>query len=161
MTDARKAQLSFPAEDQILITREFDAPAHLVWRAWTEPELVRKWWHAHRGEMTVADIDLRVGGSWRFAMVTPEGDEVAFHGDYVEVVPNERLVHTEVFEGAPAGGEPVVNIITFSETDGRTRVENLVQAGSRETRDMIVATGMEDGLQDALDLLEQTAIALR
>ena len=63
--------MTLPSDTQILITREFDAPRELVWKAWTTPELVRRWWHANRGEMTVCEIDLRVGGTWRYAMVTP------------------------------------------------------------------------------------------
>ena len=160
-TGERKAQLTLPTDEQILIVREFDAPVHLVWRAWTEPDLVRQWWHAGRGGMTACDIDLRPGGAWRYAMTTAEGFEVGFHGEYREVVPNERLVHTEVYEGAPEGSGEAVNVITFTETGGRTRVENLMVVDDRETRDMIIATGMEAGLQDALDLLEQTVLALR
>ena len=162
VTGERKAKLTLPADNEILIVREFDAPVHLVWRAWTEPDLVRKWWHASRGEMTACEIDLRVGGRWRYAMNATEGGfEVAFHGEYREVVPNERLVHTEVFEGAPEGAGEAIDIITFSEIDGRTRVENLMRVDDRETRDMIIATGMEAGLQDALDMLEDVAKGLR
>jgi uncharacterized protein YndB with AHSA1/START domain len=93
-------------------------------------------------------------------MTTTEGGfEVAFHGEYRELVPHERIVSTEVYEGAPEN--EALNIVTFTETDGRTRLEILMQLDSRETRDAVLATGMEDGLQDALDLLEQTAAALR
>ena len=83
-----------PGDEQILITREFDAPKHLVYKAWTTPELVKRWWSGSRGEMTVAEIDLRVGGAWRYVMVTDGGFEVAFHGEYREIVPNERIVST-------------------------------------------------------------------
>src|SRR5918994_3817979 len=98
---SRTATVTLPTDEQILITREFDAPRHLVYEAFTAPELVRRWWHANRGEMKVAEIDLRVGGRWRYAMVTEDGFEVAFNGDYRELVPNERIVSTEVYEGAP------------------------------------------------------------
>jgi uncharacterized protein YndB with AHSA1/START domain len=152
------ATVSLPADDQILITREFDAPAHLVWKAWTTPELVRQWWHANRGEMTVAEIDLRVGGTWRYAMVTPEGFEVAFHGEFREIVPNERLVSTEVFEGFPEG--EAVDTLTLTEEDGRTTMTILVQHSSKAHRDAHIESGMEAGLQDALDLLEQVAVSL-
>ena len=161
----RKAQVTFPTDEQILITREFDAPRHLVFRAFTTPELVRRWWHANRGEMTVSEIDLRVGGAWRSAMVTPEGFEVAFHGEYREIVPNERIVSTEIYEGLPEGVSEAeaatVNTATFTEVDGRTTLTILVQAPSKTARDAIVESGMEDGLQDALDLLEQAARSLR
>lgn len=153
------ARLTLPADDQILIERELDAPAHLVWRAWTTPELVARWWHAERGEVTAVEIDLRTGGRWRYAMVTPDGVEVAFHGEYLEVVPNERLVSSEVYEGAPGPG--TVNTATFVERGGRTTLTLLVHAPSREVRDAVIASGMEDGLQDALDLLERLAASLR
>src|SRR3954464_11392887 len=96
-----RGTLTLPTDEQILVTREFDAPRHLVYKAWTTPELVKRWWHANRGEMTVAEIDLRVGGRWRYAMVTPDGMEVGFHGEYREIVPDERLVSTEAYEGIP------------------------------------------------------------
>jgi len=150
--------VTLPADDQILVTREFDAPKHLVYKAFTTPELVRRWWHANRGEMTVAEIDLRVGGKWRYVMVADGGMEVGFHGEYREIVPNERIVSTETFEGLPEGVSEedgtTVNTATFAETDGRTTLTLLIQAPSRETRDAIVDSGMEAGLQDALDNLE-------
>lgn len=156
VTSSGTARVTLPADDQILITREFDAPRHLVYEAYTTPELVRRWWHANRGEMTVAEIDLRVGGRWRYAMVTPDGFEVAFHGEYRELVPNERIVSTEAYEGAE--GE-TVNTLTLSEADGRTTLTVLVQCPSREVRDAIIESGMEAGMQDAFDLLEQVAVS--
>jgi uncharacterized protein YndB with AHSA1/START domain len=155
-----RATVTLPADDRILITRELDAPRELVYRAWTTPELVRRWWHANRGEVTVAEIDLRAGGTWRYVMVTGDGQEVGFHGEYREVVPNERIVSTEVYEGAP-GGEATVNTLTLEEVDGRTRLTILVQAPNKETRDAITGSGMELGLQDALTLLEDVARSLR
>ena len=153
------AVVTLPADDQIQITREFDAPKHLVYKAFTTPELVERWWHANRGEMTVAEIDLRVGGRWRYAMRTPDGFEVAFYGEYREIVPNERIVSTEVFEGMPDA--EAVNTMTLSESDGRTMLTILVQHQSKEHRDAHIESGMEAGLQDALDLLEETAVSLR
>ncbi|HSE81337.1 MAG TPA: SRPBCC family protein [Gaiellaceae bacterium] len=152
------AKVTLPTDDQILITREFDAPRELVYTAWTTPELVRRWWHANRGEMTTCEIDLRVGGGWRYVMVTPDGFEVGFHGEYREIVPNERLVSTEVYEGMPDG--EAVDTLTLTEVDGRTTVEILVQHQSKEHRDAHIASGMEDGMQDAMDLLEQVAVSL-
>jgi uncharacterized protein YndB with AHSA1/START domain len=164
-TSSQSASVTLPTDEQILITREFDAPRHLVFQAFTTPELVRRWWHAKRGEMTTCEIDLRVGGAWRYVMVTPDGFEVGFHGVYREVVPNERIVSTEFYEGVPEGvseeDATTVNTATFTEVDGRTTLTILVQAPSKETRDAIVESGMEDGLQDALDLLEEIAVSLR
>jgi uncharacterized protein YndB with AHSA1/START domain len=155
------ATVTLPTDDQILITREFDAPRHLVYRAWTTPELVRRWWNAKRGEVTICEIDLRVGGAWRYVMVTEDGSEVGFHGEFREIVPDERIVSTEIYEGAPPEAAGTLNTLTLSETDGRTLVTILVQAPSKEVRDAIIDSGMEAGMQDALDLLEDVAGSLR
>jgi uncharacterized protein YndB with AHSA1/START domain len=158
------AVVTLPRDDQILITREFDAPKHLVYKAYTTPELVRRWWHANRGEMRVAEIDLRVGGTWRYAAITEDGFEVAFHGEYREIVPNERIVSTEVYEGAPdveGSAQGTLNTATFTEENGRTTLTILVEAPSKEVRDAIIDSGMEAGMQDAFDLLEQVAASLR
>jgi uncharacterized protein YndB with AHSA1/START domain len=159
---SRSAKVTLPADDQILITRDFDAPRELVYKAYTTPELVKRWWHANRGEATLVEIDLRVGGKWRHVMVADDGSEIGFHGEYREVVPNERLVSTEVWEGDESGypTEPALNTTSFTEVEGRTTLTLLVEAPSKEIRDAIIASGMEDGLQDALDLLEQVAISL-
>ena len=160
--NSQSASVTLPTDNQILITREFNAPKELVYEAWTTPELVKRWWSAKRGEATVAEIDLRVGGRWRYAMVTDDGMEVAFHGEYREVVPNERIVSTEVYEGIPDGeANATLNTATFEEEDGRTTLTILIEASSKDARDAIVASGMEDGLQDALDLLEGVADSLR
>jgi uncharacterized protein YndB with AHSA1/START domain len=151
------AVVSLPTDEQILITREFDAPRHLVWKAWTTPELVKRWWHANRGEVTVAEIDLRVGGKWRYVQIAC-GSEVAFHGEYWEIVPDERLVTTEVYEGFPDA--EAVDTLTLTEEDGRTTMTILVQHSSKAHRDAHIESGMEAGLQDALDLLEQVAVSL-
>ena len=101
MTSSGRATVELKGDREILITREFDAPAALVYRAWTDPELVPRWWTAKRGTMDVCEIDLRVGGAWRYVMTADGGFEVGFHGEYREIVPGERLVHTEVYEGMP------------------------------------------------------------
>jgi uncharacterized protein YndB with AHSA1/START domain len=156
------AQVTLPTDTQILITREFDAPKHLVYKAWTTPELVRQWWTAKRGSMTVCEIDLRVGGAWRYAMVADGGFEVGFHGEYREIVPNERLVSTEAYEGIPdADAHASLNTLTLTEVDGRTMLTVLVEHPTKEGRDMHVESGMEAGMQDAMDLLEEVAVSLR
>jgi uncharacterized protein YndB with AHSA1/START domain len=153
------AKVTLPSDEQILITREFDAPRHLVYKAWTTPELVKRWWSGRRGEMTLAEIDLRVGGMWRYVMLAHGEFEVAFHGEYREIVPDERIVTTEVYEAEPDG--EALNIVTFAETDGRTTLELLVECGSKEVRDAIINSGMEGGMQEQMDLLEELAISLR
>jgi uncharacterized protein YndB with AHSA1/START domain len=158
-TSSGTATMTLPTDEQILITREFDAPKHLVYKAYTTPELVKRWWSGHRGEVTIAEIDLRVGGMWRYVMVAERGFEVAFHGEYREIVPNERIVSTEVYEGMPEG--EAVDTLTFTEVDGRTILTLLVQHTSKEDRDAHVNSGMEAGMQEAMDLLEQVAVSLR
>ena len=162
MTSSGTATVTLPTDTQIRITREFDAPKHLVYKAWTTPELVRRWWHANRGEMTTCEIDLRVGGAWRYVMVADGFGEVGFHGKYREIVPNERLVSTEVYEGIPDADEhAALDILTLSEVDGRTTLTILVEHPTKEGRDAHISSGMEDGMQDAMDLLEQVAVSLR
>ena len=162
VTSSGTATVTLPTDEQILITREFDAPKHLVFKAWTTPELVKRWWNANRGEVTLAEIDLRVGGTWRYVMVADGGMEVGFHGEYREIVPDERIVSTEIYEGMPDGAPEAgtLNTATFTEVDGRTTLTILVQAPNRELRDAIIDSGMEAGMQDAMDLLEQVAISL-
>src|SRR5881409_3898107 len=153
-TSSGTAVMTLPTDTQILITREFDAPRHLVYKAYTTPELIKRWWSGDRGEVTKADVDLRVGGKWRYVMTANGGFEVGFHGEYREIVPNERIVSTEIYEGLPEGvseeDAATVNTATFAETDGRTTLTLLIQATSRVSRDAIIDSGMEDGLQDAL-----------
>ena len=161
-TSSGTAKVTLPGDKQILITREFDAPKELVYKAWTTPELVRQWWSGERGEMTVCEIDLRVGGGWRYAMVANEGLEVAFHGEYRELVPNERMVSTEAYEGIPDADEHAsLNTLTLTEVDGRTTLTVLVEHPTQEGRDMHINSGMEGGMQEAMDRLEQVAVSLR
>jgi uncharacterized protein YndB with AHSA1/START domain len=159
VTHSGAATVTLPTDEQILITRAFAAPRELVYEAWTTPALVERWWHANRGRVTLAEIDLRVGGSWRSVAVTDDGTEVAFHGEYREIVPNERIVSTEVYEGAPGPG--TVNTLTLQEADGGTMLTILVECPSKEVRDAIIESGMEAGMQDALSLLEEVASSRR
>ena len=159
MTSSETATVTLPNDDQILITREFDAPKHLVYKAWTTPDLIKRWWSGNRGKTTIAEIDLRVGGAWRCVMATDDGFEVAFHGEYREIIANERIVSTEVYEGMPEG--EALNTVTLDEADGRTTLTVLVEHASKEARDAHVNSGMEVGMQEGLDLLEQIAVSLR
>lgn len=157
------AVLTLPSDTEILIAREFDAPRHLVWKAWTTPELVKRWWHANRGTVIQADIDLRVGGRWRWVSVTNRGQEVAFRGWYRAIVPDERLVYTEMYEAVQQSedDEGTLNTVTFIDLGGRrTLVTMHTETYSREVRDMIIESGMEAGMQDALDLLDEVARSL-
>lgn len=149
----RRAAVTLPTDTQILISRHFDATPALVFRAYTTPELVSRWWVGRRGVMTSCEIDLRVGGTWRYVMEANGGFEVAFHGVYEEIVADEKLVTSDVFEGMP--GAEGRSTTTFDGDAGGTLVRMLVDHPSRELRDAHVASGMEEGLQEAMDALEQ------
>ena len=157
-TSSGTAVVTLPTDTQILITREFNAPGHLVYKAYTTPELIKRWWSGDRGEVTLAEVDLRVGGRWRYVMKANGGFEVGFHGEYREIVPNERLVTTEIYEGMPEGEAVVTHI--FSEKDGRTTLTILMQLPSEAERDAVINSGMEGGMQESMDHLEQVAVSL-
>lgn len=153
------AKVTLPGDTQILIEREFDAPKHLVWKAYTTPELIRRWWAGTHGTVTVAEVDLRVGGTFRYALETREEKfEVAFHGEFREVEPTDRLVNTEIYEGAPEGLSVVTT--TFTEVDGRTTLTQLCDYNSKEVRDAVIDSGMEGGMQSSYDELEKVAAGL-
>jgi uncharacterized protein YndB with AHSA1/START domain len=161
MTSSGSAQVTLPTDTQVMITRDFDAPARLVWKAYTTPELIKRWWAGERGKVSIADVDLRVGGRWRYVLVANAGFEVAFHGEYREIVPNERLVNTEIFEGIPDAEEHAALVtVTFSDKDGRTILEMVVEHRDKAGRDMHINSGMEGGMQEAMDLLERIAVSL-
>ena len=151
----KRATISLPSDEEILITREFDVPKRLLYRAYTTPELVRRWWCGQRGEVTVCEIDLRPGGAWRYVLRANGGFDVGFHGIYKDIVPDEKIVSTEVFEGMP-DAQAVSTVRFITSPDGRhTSLSILVQHTSRANRDIHLQSGMEEGLNEALDLLEE------
>jgi len=149
------AVITLPSDTEILITREFDAPAALVFKALTTAEFVKRWWGFDTSEWLVCEIDFRVGGQWRF--VTREGDmEVGFHGEYREIEAPRRIVQTEIYEGAPDPypNDAAVNTTTLHESDGVTRMTVLVTMPTQDGRDAILASGMESGMQVSYNRLE-------
>jgi uncharacterized protein YndB with AHSA1/START domain len=159
MLSSGTAVVTLPTDTEILITREFEAPRHLVYKAWTTPELIKRWWSGDRGQVTIAEVDLRVGGSWRYVMTAHGGFEVAFHGEYREIVPNQRIVATEVYEAMPDG--EALTTTTFGDANGRTLLALLMRLGTQEERDMVIKSGMEAGVQEQMNHLEEIAISLR
>lgn len=157
VTGNRTTTVTLPTDRQILITRTFDAAPHLVYRALTTPELVSRWWPAGLVGVTSIDIDLRVGGVWRYAMVTDDGTEVALHGEFREIVPCERLVHTEVWDDRPAA-EALVTV-TLTSAHGKTTVARLAQFHNMQDRDEHLQR-MQYGLQAAMALFEQIVLSL-
>jgi uncharacterized protein YndB with AHSA1/START domain len=149
------AVITLPSDTEILITRQFDAPAPLVFKALTTPDLVQRWWGFETSKWLVCEIDFRVGGQWRF--VTREGDmEVGFHGEYREIAAPHRIVQTEIYEGAPEPypNDAAVNTTTLDEADGVTTMTVLVTVPNQEIRDAILASGMESGMQVSYNRLE-------
>ena len=154
------AEITLPSGTEILITRQFDAPAALVFKALTTPDLVKRWWGFDTSVWKVCDIDLRVGGTWRY--VIQDGEmEVGFHGVYREIDAPRRIVSTEAFEGLAALGitdDPdsaaSVNTVTLEEVDGVTTMTTLVRHVTKEHRDGHIESGMEGGMQVSFDRLE-------
>jgi uncharacterized protein YndB with AHSA1/START domain len=151
------AVVTLPSDTEILITRVFDAPAELIFRATTTPELVQRWWGFETSQWHVCEIDLRVGGGWRYVAREEDGFEVAFHGTYREIDAPHRVVTTEVFEGAPVPDPEAagtLNTVTLDEHGGITTMTLRIQAPSQDVRDAIIQSGMESGMQISYDRLE-------
>ena len=145
------ATVTLPSDTEILITRRFDAPAELVFEAWTTPALVRRWWGSEEMPITVCEIDLRVGGDWRYVTRGRDGEDLGWHGTYLEIDPGRRIVSTECFEGFPEA--ETVNTLTLTEVDGLTTLEVLVRHSRPDYRDGHLESGMEGGLQLTFDRL--------
>ena len=161
---AATVTLTLPTDTSVLVLRELTAPAHLVYRAFTEPHLVRRWWSGGEGEVTVADVDLRAGGRWRF-VVEGEGYRVGLHGVYHEVVAPRRIVCTEVDEGRPDGESGAAlctyTFTAFGPAADRTVLSLLTELPTPDDRDALLDSGLEQGLQDSWDLLDRVALSLR
>lgn len=151
------AEVTLPSDREILITRKFDAPADIVFDVWTTPEHVRNWWGWEKDPMTVCEIDLRVGGAYRF-VAEHDDREVAFRGVYQEIQRPHRLVSTEVYEPYPES--EAINTLTLEEEDGVTTMRILVEYDSKEARDATIASGMESGLQHSLDRVDKVLASL-
>ena len=155
-----KAQVTLPSEREVKVTRSLKAPRPLVYRAYTEPALVRRWLLGPPGwAMPVCEMDVRVGGSYRWRWRSDkDGSEFGFAGTFREVTPPSRLVHTESYDPGTVGdvhpqGEAIVSV-TFAEDSGITTVTTVIDFGSKEARDAAVATGMTDGMEQSYQLLD-------
>jgi len=156
-----KAQVTLPSEREVKVTRSFRAPRALVYRAYTEPQIVQRWLLGPPGwAMPVCEMEVRVGGRyrWRWRNAT-DGSEFGFTGTFREVQPASRLVHTEAYDpGTVGGGYPgndAIVTVTFAEEGSVTTVTTLIDFGSKEARDAAVATGMTDGMEQSYHLLDR------
>ena len=153
-------KLTTPSDRAIRMTRLFDAPRHLVFEAMHKPEHIKRWWGC-LGEgysVPVCEVDLRVGGAWRFVSRHPKGEAV-FYGEYREITPPSRLVFTEIFEPFPES----VSVVTteFTDEGGKTRMTATVRYPSLEVRDMVLGTGMAEGAGISYDRLEDLVAELQ
>ncbi len=151
-TRHQSAVVTLPTDTSIMITRSFEAPQALVWRALTTPRHLLRWWGPTWCPLVRCEVDLRVGGMWRYISRTEDGTELGWHGVYREIVQAERVVSTEVFEGFPDAES--VNTMTLTHADGVTTLQTLVQHSSQEFRDGHIASGMEGGMQETFDRLD-------
>ncbi|MBR8740296.1 SRPBCC family protein [Nocardiopsis sp. MG754419] len=148
-----------PGRQDILITRTFDAPRDLVWRALTEPELIGRWFGLDSTSTDVGDTEVRTGTPWRLVEKAENGESYAFHGVHHDVLEPERIVRTFEFEGVP--GHVSLETLTLTEEDGRTGYRVVTLFPSVEDRDGMIASGMESGMAQSLDSLERVARSLR
>lgn len=152
MLNTGTLKVSTPSPREVVLTRVFDAPRHLVYEAMTRPELLKRWFGPHGWSLAVCEIDLRVGGAWRYVLEGPDGRSMGMGGEYREIVPGERTVHTESFDDYP--GDSVVTVV-LTEHDGRTTLTGTVRYESQQVRDAVIASGMEHGAAETYDRLAE------
>jgi uncharacterized protein YndB with AHSA1/START domain len=149
---AATTNVTLPSDTEIVITRDFNAPAQLVWEAWTKPEHVRRWYGLRGNNLAVCEIDLRVGGSWRYVL-RDESGEYPFSGEYLEIEAPNRVVSTERFELIP--NSDYVATVTLTERNGVTSMRSHLKYQSREHRDGHIASGMEAGMRETYVRLDE------
>lgn len=157
----RPAKASLPSDTEVLVKRSFDAPAKLVWRAYVEPDLLRRWCTGPPDwSMPICEMDMRVGGRYRWRWRNDaDGTEFGFTGEVLEIVPHERIVHTQAFDpgnmGVSMGGEPSIITVTFDESNGITNVATTIKFASKADRDQALSTGMTDGMEVSYTRLDE------
>jgi uncharacterized protein YndB with AHSA1/START domain len=159
MNEARSNAMTVttPSALEIVMTRVFDAPRRKVFDAWTKPELLRQWFGRRGDVLSVCEVDLRVGGSYRFVWQLREGGEMGMGGVYREIDAPGRLVSTESFDNAEMGD--AVNTMVLEERDGKTTMTITSRYGSREARDAVIESGMEGGANETFDRLAELLAA--
>lgn len=149
--ETHKLKVTTPSDREIVLSRTFDAPRALVWKAMTTPEHVKRWWGCDEMTLVVCDIDLRVGGAWRYVSRTTDGQEFGFNGVYREINAPEKLVSTEVFEPMPDFES--LNTVTLEERNGQTFLTTNILHKTTEGRDGHLNSGMEFGAGQSFDKL--------
>jgi uncharacterized protein YndB with AHSA1/START domain len=157
----KRAEASLPSDTEVLVTRSFNAPARLVWRAYVEPDLLRRWCSGLPGwSMPICEMDMRVGGRYRWRWRSDDNaQEFGFAGEILELVPHERLVHTQALDpgdlDVSMGSEPSIVTVTFREADGMTHVSTTIRYASKADRDEAFSTGMTDGMEMSYSQLDR------
>jgi uncharacterized protein YndB with AHSA1/START domain len=147
MANTATLKVTTPTDKEIVLTRVFDAPRHLVFDALTKPELLKRWFGARGWNLVVCEVDLRVGGTWHFVSRGPDGTDMGHGGVYREVVPPDRLVYTESYDDQWHPGESLVTTV-LTERDGKTTLTSTVRYPSREIRDIAINSPMERGVAE-------------
>jgi uncharacterized protein YndB with AHSA1/START domain len=155
MMNPGSLKITTPSDREIAMTRVFDAPRRLVYDAYTKPELLKRWLGVHNGwVLAVCEIDLKVGGTYRYVWRNPTGMEMGMRGVYQEVVPSERVVATEKFDQPWYEGE-AVGTVTFDEQDGKATLTMTVRYASKDVRDAVLASPMEQGVAEGFNKLAE------
>jgi uncharacterized protein YndB with AHSA1/START domain len=152
MRNTGTLKVATPTDREIVLTRVFDAPRNLIYDAWTKPELLKRWFGPRGWSLVVCEVNLKVGGRWRFVLRGPDGKEMGMGGVYRELVPPERDVHTESFDDFP--GESLVTGV-LAEHGGKTTMTGTILYPSREVRDAVLKSGMEHGAAECYDKLAE------
>jgi uncharacterized protein YndB with AHSA1/START domain len=152
MKNTGTLKVTTPSDREIVLTRVFDAPRNLVYDALTKPELLKRWFGPRGWSLVVCEVDLKVGGKWRFVLRGPDGSEMGMSGTYRELVRPERTVHTESFDDYP--GESIVTGVLV-EHGGKTTLTGTILYESKEIRDAVVNSGMEHGAAESYDKLAE------
>jgi uncharacterized protein YndB with AHSA1/START domain len=153
MKNTGTLKVSTPSDREIVLTRVFEAPRHLVWEAFTKPDLLRRWFGPRGWSLVVCEVDLRVGGGFRFVLRGPDGTEMGMRGIYREIVPPERSVHIESFDDFPGVESTVTS--AWVEHEGKTTFTATVLYPSKEVRDAVIQSGMEHGAAETYDRLAE------
>jgi uncharacterized protein YndB with AHSA1/START domain len=162
-----QTSLDLEGDREIVIARTFNGPARIVFDAWTRPELVSRWWAPRSLGVSIVscDADVRRGGRYRYVLLHRTGSEFAFSGEYTEVTPHSRLAYTQIFEPTAGGATPgevgILITVTFDERDGKTHLVSRTVCPSKDVRDAIIASGMEHGMRETMDQLEELVATLR
>ena len=161
VAEMNQTTMEIAGDREIVISRTFNGPARIVFEAYTNADLVKRWWAPRSLGVSIVscEADVRVGGKYRYVLKPPHGDIFAFSGTYRELTPSSRLVYTQIFEPMADGGEAIITV-TFDERNGKTHMVSTESYPSKEVREMVLASGMETGMRETMDQLDELVASL-